>query len=32
MKMIDFAKMHHRIYALENPKGLGKTLPQLQIQ
>jgi len=24
MRMIDFAKMHHKIYVLENPKGPGK--------
>ena len=24
MRMIDFAKMYHKLYVLENPKGPGK--------
>jgi len=24
MRMIGFAKMHHRLYVFENPKGPGK--------
>ena len=32
MRMIVFAKIHHILYVLENPKGQENTLPQLQFQ